>query len=90
MTELQGIISKYNRKTVTVITDTGHQWNVSPHFLRRAESSSAPSTDGASVVRHHQRFSQSRPNDGPKSPGQSSFAPQYLMASPHLRDSACS
>ena len=53
--ELQGIISKYNRKTVTVITDTGHQWNVSPHFLRRAESSSTPSTDGANVVSNHQR-----------------------------------
>ena len=26
---LTGIISKYNRKTVTVITTTGQQWNVS-------------------------------------------------------------
>ena len=48
---LHGIIAKYNRKTVTVITDTGQQWNVSPNFLRRAESSSASTGDGANVVR---------------------------------------
>ena len=31
-----GVIARYNRKTVTVITDTGHRWNVAPQFLRRA------------------------------------------------------
>jgi hypothetical protein len=31
-----GVITRYNRKTVTVITDTGHRWNVAPQFLRRA------------------------------------------------------
>ena len=30
-----GVITRYNRKTVTVITDTGHRWNVAPQFLRR-------------------------------------------------------
>lgn len=33
-----GIISRYNRKTVTVITDEGQRWNVPPQFLRRAEA----------------------------------------------------
>jgi len=28
---------KYNKKTVTVITDEGQRWNVSPSFLRKAE-----------------------------------------------------
>jgi hypothetical protein len=28
---------KYNKKTVTVITDDGHRWNVSPSYLREAE-----------------------------------------------------
>ena len=36
--ELKGIITKYNRKTVTVITDGGQQWNVEPIFLRKAAS----------------------------------------------------
>jgi hypothetical protein len=28
---------KYNQKTVTVITDDGQRWNVSPSFLSKAE-----------------------------------------------------
>ena len=28
-----GVIVKYNRKTVTVVTDDRHQWNVAPVFL---------------------------------------------------------
>ena len=32
---LNGNIVKYNRKTVTVVTDNGQQWRVSPQFLRR-------------------------------------------------------
>ena len=31
-----GVITRYNRKTVTVMTDTGHRWSVAPQFLRRA------------------------------------------------------
>jgi hypothetical protein len=36
---ITGILTRYNKKTVTVITDTGHQWNVAPTFLRKAEDS---------------------------------------------------
>lgn len=32
-----GMLVKYNRKTVTVITDEGQRWNVSPSFLGKAE-----------------------------------------------------
>ena len=32
-----GTLTKYNKKTVTIITDDGHRWNVSPGFLRAAE-----------------------------------------------------
>ena len=39
---LVGIIAKYNRKTVTVITDNGQQWRVSPQFLRRVDAPSGP------------------------------------------------
>jgi len=32
-----GMLTRYNKKTVTVIADGGVQWNVSPQFLRLAE-----------------------------------------------------
>ena len=47
---LTGIISKYNRKTVTVITENGQQWNVAPGFLRKAESPSAAAGDSAQII----------------------------------------
>src|SRR3990170_5151734 len=34
-----GMLTRYNKKTVTVITDTGEHWNVAPRFLRRASES---------------------------------------------------
>jgi hypothetical protein len=34
-----GMLTRYNRKTVTVITDDGQRWNVSPTLLRRADDS---------------------------------------------------
>ncbi|HTD56738.1 MAG TPA: hypothetical protein VK670_15215 [Silvibacterium sp.] len=38
---LEGMLTRYNKKTVTVITDDGGQWNVSPNYLKKA-----PPTDG--------------------------------------------
>ncbi|MCM8813273.1 MAG: hypothetical protein NC924_04975 [Candidatus Omnitrophica bacterium] len=32
---LFGILIRYNRKTVSVLTDNGVQWNVAPQMLRR-------------------------------------------------------
>ena len=32
-----GMLTSYNRKTVTVISDDGQRWNVSPTLLRRAD-----------------------------------------------------
>lgn len=32
-----GTLVKFNRKTVTVITDTGQKWNVSPHLLTKVK-----------------------------------------------------
>ena len=37
-TTVFGILTRYNKKSVTVITEDGHRWNVSPRFLRLAES----------------------------------------------------
>lgn len=32
-----GMLTRYNKKTVTVVTASGQRWNVAPQFLRRAE-----------------------------------------------------
>jgi len=41
---LTGIIAKYNRRTVTIITTHGQQWNVAPALLRNSEATVAPAT----------------------------------------------
>jgi hypothetical protein len=42
---VSGILTRYNRRTVTVITDSGERWNVAPALLRRAAD--ARRADGA-------------------------------------------
>jgi hypothetical protein len=46
---LTGVIAKYNRKTVTIITSNGEQWNVSPAFLRKV-SGGAEGSSTAQVI----------------------------------------
>ncbi len=29
-----GVLTRYNKKSVTVVSDTGERWNVSPNLLR--------------------------------------------------------
>jgi len=45
-----GTIYKYNRKTVTVITDTGQKWNVSPHLLRKVENANSRNDQRNKIV----------------------------------------
>jgi len=45
-----GMLTRYNRKTVTVITDDGQHWNVSPNLLRKVVSESEEIA-GTNVVR---------------------------------------
>jgi hypothetical protein len=33
-----GMLTRYNKKSVTVITDDGQRWNVSPAFIQKAET----------------------------------------------------
>jgi hypothetical protein len=33
-----GTLVKYNQKTVTVITESGQKWNVSPHLLSKVKT----------------------------------------------------
>lgn len=35
---LVGIVARYNRKSVNVVTDNGQRWNVAPSLLRRVEA----------------------------------------------------
>lgn len=48
-----GVITRYNRKTVGLMADSGHQWNVSPNYLRKAgppaRNGSGPVIDGELV-----------------------------------------
>ena len=34
---LLGVLTRYNRKTVTVVTEQGQRWNVSPNLLRKVK-----------------------------------------------------
>ncbi len=48
---LVGILTRYNRKTVTVITDNGQHWNVAPGLLRKAASLDSTDTGNAKIIR---------------------------------------
>ncbi len=43
---VEGTLVRYNKKSVTVLTDDGYRWNVSPGFLRRIIKPSNPAEGG--------------------------------------------
>jgi len=45
------MLTRYNRKSVTVITDSGQRWNVAPKLLRRADSSNIAEDVVPNVIR---------------------------------------
>jgi hypothetical protein len=45
-----GMITRYNKKTVSIVTDDGHRWNVAPQFLERAGPRIAEPADRNNVV----------------------------------------
>ncbi|MBM1170360.1 hypothetical protein [Microvirga arabica] len=47
---LEGMLTRYNKKTVTVITDTGQKWNVSPTLLSKVKPPKGNNTAGSNVV----------------------------------------
>jgi hypothetical protein len=51
--ELFGTLTRYNKKTVTVVTESGQHWNISPSLLTRVDSKSGgnASSDDTGVVR---------------------------------------
>jgi hypothetical protein len=48
---LTGMVTRYNRKTVTVITESGEHWTVSPGLLRKVQASEKKQSTPANVVR---------------------------------------
>ena len=56
--QLEGMLTRYNKKTVTVVTDEGRQWNVSPTFLNKAvppKGKNRTGSAGSNVVLLNQR-----------------------------------
>jgi hypothetical protein len=45
-----GMITRYNKKTVSIVTDDGHRWNVSPQVLERTAPRSAGKPGTGNVV----------------------------------------
>jgi hypothetical protein len=45
-----GLITRYNRTTVSIVTDDGHRWNVAPQLLERAAAGSAGKSGSGNVV----------------------------------------
>ena len=48
-----GMLTRYNKKTVTVIADTGQRWNVTPRLLGGAEDSCE--AGDSNVIRLHKK-----------------------------------
>jgi hypothetical protein len=52
---LTGTLTRYNKKTVTVISDDGGHWNVSPCFLRRPGTSEHAGEREVNVIPLHKK-----------------------------------
>ena len=48
---IQGIVTRYNKKTVSILTTCGHRWNVSPHLVKseRMNDPADPATFAALI-----------------------------------------
>lgn len=45
-----GALIKYNKKTVTILTESGQRWNVSPHLLSAVKDIKAGHSDISKVI----------------------------------------
>ena len=48
---VEGMLTRYNKRTVTIIADGGRQWNVSPNLLRKVEPPGTKTPAGPNVIR---------------------------------------
>jgi ribosomal protein L21E len=49
-TTLSGVLTRYNKKTVTVITDNGEHWNVSPGLLKLAKDAKDSENKPSNII----------------------------------------
>lgn len=47
---LFGVLAKYNKKTVTVVTEQGQRWNVSPSLPRKVRDVAGSDAQQANIV----------------------------------------
>jgi hypothetical protein len=50
-----GMLTRYNKKTVTVITEGGEHWNVAPGLLRRVNNTQSATNRSANVIQLHRK-----------------------------------
>ena len=50
-----GVLARFNRKSVTVITDDGYRWKVAPSLLRKAEIDITPKVVEGNVITLHKK-----------------------------------
>ena len=48
-----GTLVKFNKKTVTVITESGQKWNISPHLLSKVKNLKSKRGKSGKVVKLH-------------------------------------
>jgi hypothetical protein len=49
------MLTRYNKKTVTVITEGGEHWNVAPGLLRRVNNTQSAANRSANVIQLHRK-----------------------------------
>ena len=47
---MTGMITRYNKKTVSIVTDDGQRWNVAPQFLERAAPAAIATSGNSNVI----------------------------------------
>ena len=52
---LSGVLTKYNKKTVTIITDNGEHWNVAPGLLTLAKDAKTSEGKPSNVIQMPKR-----------------------------------
>ena len=50
-----GTLVKYNKKTVTVMTESGQKWNVSPHLLSKVKDVKSHKNKQSKIIDLHKK-----------------------------------
>ncbi len=48
--EVVGVLVKYNKKTVSIVTEHGQKWNVSPHLLKKVSAPTESSKKSGKII----------------------------------------